>query len=210
MQRGPVNSDPAVLDGFYKRMLGRDGDKVLSEEVKWLAVTHKSFDQGRRGFNDRLAFLGEHGLFFLKQTPGSDGANENCYVGKQIVQLQASLSLAQGESPKRSTSVTEDEYGRIPPTHDALKGLGNLSSESKHERVGKTALANLAKKYEADVVARWTPTDPRALVLSGQRLVLAQTMYAIVGAVALERGGVAANQVAQKQILEPLGFKTVP
>lgn len=31
---------------------------MLSDEVKWLAVTHKSFDQGRRGFNDRLAFLG--------------------------------------------------------------------------------------------------------------------------------------------------------
>lgn len=39
-------------------MLGEDGDKMLSEEVKWLAVTHKSFDQGRRGFNDRLAFIG--------------------------------------------------------------------------------------------------------------------------------------------------------
>lgn len=54
----PVNTDPQVLDEFYIRMLGNDGDKLLSDETKWLAVTHKSFDQGRRGFNDRLAFLG--------------------------------------------------------------------------------------------------------------------------------------------------------
>ena len=54
----PVNADPNVLDEFYIRMLGNDGDKLLSDEIKWLAVTHKSFDQGRRGFNDRLAFLG--------------------------------------------------------------------------------------------------------------------------------------------------------
>ena len=54
----PVNEDPKRLDQFYARMLGEDGDKMLSEEVKWLAVTHKSFDQGRRGFNDRLAFVG--------------------------------------------------------------------------------------------------------------------------------------------------------
>lgn len=54
----PVNEDPKRLDQFYVRMLGEDGDKMLSEEVKWLAVTHKSFDQGRRGFNDRLAFVG--------------------------------------------------------------------------------------------------------------------------------------------------------
>ena len=33
---------------------------MLSEETKWLAVTHKSFDHGRRGFNDRLAFLGKY------------------------------------------------------------------------------------------------------------------------------------------------------
>lgn len=52
------NSDPARLDKFYNSFLGRGGDNVLTEEVKWLAITHKSFDQGRRGFNDRLAFLG--------------------------------------------------------------------------------------------------------------------------------------------------------
>lgn len=54
------NSDPKVLDRFYIGLLGPDGDKVLSDEVKWLAVTHKSFDQGRRGYNDRLAFLGTY------------------------------------------------------------------------------------------------------------------------------------------------------
>ena len=53
-----VNDDPRKLDAVYVRVLGRDGDKMLSEETKWLAVTHKSFDHGRRGFNDRLAFLG--------------------------------------------------------------------------------------------------------------------------------------------------------
>lgn len=54
-----VNSDPAVLNDFYVRLLGPGGDKALTEETRWLAVTHKSFDHGRRGFNDRLAYLGE-------------------------------------------------------------------------------------------------------------------------------------------------------
>lgn len=53
-----VNEDPAALDKFYVEFLGTGGDKVLHDELKWLAITHKSFDQGRRGFNDRLAFLG--------------------------------------------------------------------------------------------------------------------------------------------------------
>ena len=54
-----VNESSTVLDEVYVNLLGRGGEKMLDEEVKWLAVTHKSFDHGRRGFNDRLAFLGE-------------------------------------------------------------------------------------------------------------------------------------------------------
>ena len=54
-----ANEDPEKLDAMYIKFLGKGGDKVLTEEIKWLAVTHKSFDQGRRGFNDRLAFFGE-------------------------------------------------------------------------------------------------------------------------------------------------------
>ena len=56
-----VNNNPERLDEMYVRLLGPRGDKVLPEELKWLSVTHKSFDQGRRGFNDRLALMGKHG-----------------------------------------------------------------------------------------------------------------------------------------------------
>ena len=53
-----VNGDPAKLDAVYTNFLGKTGPKMLGDETKWLAVTHKSFDHGRRGFNDRMAFLG--------------------------------------------------------------------------------------------------------------------------------------------------------
>lgn len=53
-----VNVDPKRLDEVFDRVLGKDGHRMLTEEVKWLAVTHKSFDHGRRGYNDRLAYLG--------------------------------------------------------------------------------------------------------------------------------------------------------
>lgn len=61
-----VNEDPALLDQVYVEVLGKNGDKVLTEEVKWLAVTHKSFDHGRRGYNDRLAFLGTMNYVFIQ------------------------------------------------------------------------------------------------------------------------------------------------
>ena len=53
-----VNEDPEKLDRVLTRVLGKDGDQMLTDEVKWLVVTHKSFDHGRRGFNERLAYLG--------------------------------------------------------------------------------------------------------------------------------------------------------
>lgn len=56
-----VNEDPKRLDHVFERVLGEDGDEMLTDEVKWLTVTHKSFDHGRRGFNDRLAYLGTFG-----------------------------------------------------------------------------------------------------------------------------------------------------
>jgi hypothetical protein len=57
-----VNEDPQKLDSFYIRFLGPGGDKLLTDETKWLAITHKSFDHGRRGFNDRLSYLGKHAI----------------------------------------------------------------------------------------------------------------------------------------------------
>ena len=61
-----INEDPERLDKVYVEVLGKNGDKVLSEEVKWLAITHKSFDHGRRGYNDRLAFLGMVNYIFMQ------------------------------------------------------------------------------------------------------------------------------------------------
>ncbi|KAJ5907076.1 uncharacterized protein N7473_003992 [Penicillium subrubescens] len=180
-----VNSDPALLDQFYIRMLGNGGDRVLSDELKWLAVTHKSFDQGRRGFNDRLAFL-----------------------GKRIVQLQASLALVQNPEAA-NVAVKTDSHGRTPFSHPALDGLRSLSPETKSFLTDRSKLAELAQKYEMQNVLRWTPRKPDDLKSSGLELVLAHTMYAVIGAVSLEKGGHIANKVAQERILEPLGLKTV-
>lgn len=45
---------------------------------------------------------------------------------------------------------------------------------------------------------------------SGFETVLMTSLYAIVGAVALERGGEVANKVVQDKILAPLGFSFSP
>jgi large subunit ribosomal protein L15 len=52
------NDDALLLNRMYVRLLGSRGPTLLKDETKWLAVTHKTFDQGKRGFNERLAFYG--------------------------------------------------------------------------------------------------------------------------------------------------------
>ena len=44
------------------------------------------------------------------------------------------------------------------------------------------------------------------LNVSGIDLVLQQALYAIIGAVSLQKGGQVANKIAQDRILRPLGL----
>ncbi|KAF2727705.1 hypothetical protein EJ04DRAFT_505312 [Polyplosphaeria fusca] len=184
LPKGPVmqvNDDPRKLDEVFVRMLGPNGDKALSDEVKWLAVTHKSFDHGRRGHNDRLAFL-----------------------GRRIVSLQTSLALL--NSPQPSETPPVDQYGRRPYQHAALSGLPGLTWEAKDSTLHQARLAPIAERYGLDKVTRWKPKRADNLFASGINSVLTTSLYAIVGAIALERGGEIANKVAQDKILSPLGF----
>lgn len=77
-------------------------------------------------------------------------------TGKRIVQLQASLALAQSTGAA-ATPVAEDTYGRKPFAHPALDGLKNLSADTKAFLTSKEKLAELAQKYEMQKVLRWAP-----------------------------------------------------
>lgn len=131
------NDDPRKLDAMYIRLLGEGGDKVLSDEVKWLAVTHKSFDQGKRGFNDRLA-----------------------YFGKRIVEMQINAAVVNMPRPE-SQSSEADDYGREPFEHPALEGLLNLTAPFKARALDKRRLYELSVKYGLPRVLRWRPKKVR-------------------------------------------------
>lgn len=178
----PVNADPERLDKVYDRVLGRGGCDMLTEEVKWLAITHKSFDHGRRGFNDRLSFL-----------------------GKRIVELQTSLTLLHGSSATPFPE-TQDRYKREPFQHPALNGLAGVTMEGKAQILNFGRTCQLAQSYGLDTVVRWKPKKMENLQGSGLPLVASQALYAIVGAVALQRGGEVANNVVKESFLKPLGL----
>ena len=154
-----VNEDPERLDKVYDRVLGKGGYSMLTEEVKWLAVTHKSFDHGRRGFNDRLIYLG------MKLNCVPTGVAAKIYgAGKRIVELHTSLSLYHASSATPFPE-TRDHHGRQPFRHPALDGLAGVSAENKYQILNTARTAQLAEKYGLDTVVRWKPRSVRSVCL---------------------------------------------
>lgn len=145
-----VNESQEKLDAYYKRLLGEGGDKLLTDEVKWLAITHKSFDQGRRGYNDRLAFLGKNLI--------ASAAICLCLqrlTGKRIMNLQTSLYLL-----NRTDGVfldPPDDYKREPFRHPGVDLLSRLNEESKHSLTHRPRIATFAQNSGLLSVLRWRP-----------------------------------------------------
>jgi large subunit ribosomal protein L15 len=130
-----VNSDASILDTAYTSFLGKNGDTILPEEIKWLAVTHKSFDHARRGFNDKLAFL-----------------------GKTLCNVQCSLALI--EQPARPEDLEKiKSNSRKQFAHPAMRGVHNVSDFAKNQTLDKERLASLARQYGLDAVVRWKPRN---------------------------------------------------
>ncbi|KAI9791623.1 MAG: hypothetical protein M1816_003709 [Peltula sp. TS41687] len=182
-----VNEDPILLDRMYNKLLGKGGEKMLTEEVKWLAVTHKSFDQGRRGYNDRLAFM-----------------------GRRVVTLHASFAIinsnvARQQQNEANIPADDELHDRTPFQHPALEGIDELTEKTLFQALDRKRLAGLARRCGLVEVMRWLPRRPDNLKRSGIQTVASEALYAIVGAIALQKGGDAAAKVTRDRILNPLG-----
>ena len=146
-----VNEDPRTLDQVYQNVLGRGKHLLLTEEVRWLAITHKSFDQGRRGYNDRLAFLGnKHISFSIKFVLTI------LFAGKRIVDLQTSLALLSSPGSV-ATDLPPDPFERTPFEHPSLDLLPQLNATMRSHMSDRRRLAAVAENYGLLTVLRWKP-----------------------------------------------------
>ncbi len=155
-----VNNDPARLDQMYERLLGQGGSKMLPDELKWLAVTHKSFDQGRRGFNDRLALVGtwrfetrsQRGAYWLVVCKKRK-ANEK--TGRMALDVEAVKDIV--SKPADPKAQQTDEFDRQAFEHPKLAPVDNLNIQDARDTVGKEQLAALARSVGLDNTVRWKP-----------------------------------------------------
>lgn len=131
--------------------------------------------------------------------------------GRRIVHVQTAQALInapqESQWPRNNKGIPlPDQYGRKPYLHPALAGLQGLTEEAQTTVLSKQRLSQIGERCGLDKVVRWTPKRADDLVGSGQETILSTALYAIVGAIALERGGEMANKVVQGKILGPLGF----
>ncbi|SPN98945.1 related to RNase III domain protein [Cephalotrichum gorgonifer] len=173
-----VNEDPAVLDKFYERFLGSQGAGLLPEELKWLAVTHKSFDQGRRGFNDRLA-----------------------YFGRQAIIQEVTKNIISSAEPAKPIV---DPHGRQPFQHPALAGLDHLVEKQPHDVISREKMHKVALEVGLLKVLRWKPRLPENLAGSGVQVVLTGAIHAIFGAISLQHGAEVTSRLIQEKLLKRL------
>ena len=85
--------------------------------------------------------------------------------------------------------------------------MENISAFSKAQVLSPSRLAKLAQSYGLDKVVRWKPKKSDNLKGSGVETVLAHTVYSIIGALALQRGGEVAARTTRESILQPLGLR---
>ncbi|KAI1450100.1 ribonuclease-III-like-domain-containing protein [Annulohypoxylon stygium] len=175
-----VNEDPEKLDEVLNHILGRDGARMLPEELKWLAVTHKSFDQGRRGFNDRLAFL-----------------------GRQICVLECTQYIV-ASSPSNKQYEDPFSHRREPFEDNVVRSVDNLSEKQPSDMLNPQKLAQFAFDTGLTTVVRWKPRLPENIKGSGFDPIMSGAVYAIIGAIALQQGGKIASRVVRDRILNKL------
>ncbi|KAK4995946.1 hypothetical protein LTR66_004340 [Elasticomyces elasticus] len=116
--------------------------------------------------------------------------------------MQCSLALLDAPKPH-----LEDTSQLLAEQDPALEGLNNITRFAKAQTLDKRRLSELAQQYGIGGVVRWQPRKVENLQSSGIDLVLAHTIYAIVGAVSLQKGGDVARQIVRERILQPLGLR---
>lgn len=121
--------------------------------------------------------------------------------------MHTSLALLSSPPTPSLLQTPAGAESRQPYEHPLLESLPNLSSTTHSHVLGKSRLSQLGKEAGLQGVLRWKPKKVDNLSGSGLELVTAQAIYAIVGAVALERGSEVAKRVARERILKPLGLE---
>jgi large subunit ribosomal protein L15 len=141
-------------------------------------------------------------------------------TGKRIVDLHTSLAILNRNDG--TFSHPPDSYQRTPFQHPGVDLLPRLTEKIKLSMTDRKRMADFAVQIGLLTVLRWKPrivskqwpscirANPWKadnLHASGVETAVSQALYAIVGAIALQRGGEVASRIVKDRILGQMGFK---
>ena len=131
------------------------------------------------------------------------------------------MKMPRPPSAEDESDKLVDEFGAKFP---ALKGIENLSGNAREKILDKKRLYNLACQYGLQEVIRWKPRkvhkifrftysflrllikiQAQNLMTSGVEGVYSQTLFAVIGALALDKGDGLAEEMTRERLLRPLG-----
>ncbi|KAF3158830.1 hypothetical protein TWF106_011229 [Orbilia oligospora] len=183
-----VNTSLDVLNDMYNKLLGEGGANALTDDIKWQCVTHKSFDHGLQPYNTKLAFY-----------------------GRRIAYLHTTLSMIHqpvAPTPQPNAIIAgsgEPEISNDPtlklPVIARRNPVNRVSYMSVQNHLSSTNLYGIAQASGMVPCLRWKPRNPANLTDSGVIKVAEDTIMAILGAVALQKGGDAARVIMEERIL---------
>ena len=128
-------------------------------------------------------------------------------IGKRIVNLQTSLGLLHRKDGTFVDPPDPHAGARSPFQHPVINLLPRLTEKARNEISNARRMALLGGRMGLLPVLRWKPMYAQDLATSGKEQVMAQAVFAIVGAIALQRGGEVANRIVKDRILAELGLR---
>ncbi|KAK6333739.1 hypothetical protein TWF730_003922 [Orbilia blumenaviensis] len=183
-----VNTSLDVLNEMYNKLLGEGGANALPDDIKWQCVTHKSFDHGLQPYNTKLSFYGRR-IAYLHTTLSM--------IHQPVVPApQADAAIATNTGP----TISNDPTLKLPVIAKR-NPINRVSYMSVHNHLNSTNLYGIAQASGMIPCLRWKPRNPANLTDSGVIKVAEDTIMAIVGALALQKGGDAARRVMEERIL---------
>ncbi|TGZ82667.1 hypothetical protein EX30DRAFT_137608 [Ascodesmis nigricans] len=198
-----VNEDIKKLNSVIDRLVGPDHG--LPDDLKWQIVTHKSFDHGRQPFNQKLA-----------------------HFGRIVLQLHTAQAILEKPSKERTPKPTTykgingDIFAAPEPfVHEDYKNLLGVKGGSVADPGRKQFLSEIIFNSGLLDVTRWKPAEVSVVEvcfiaiadntqmgsvprMSANLGVGRESLLALIGALALHKGGDVAEKFVTQKILPNL------
>lgn len=189
--------DPSSIQSTLARIGVPGGASSLPDPLAAQVFTHKSFNHGKSGYNEKLAFLGRRVLElrlsqYLLSRPSSGPAT--------AASTSSTSNDERTGAREGGAGVDVDSDGTIDGRDVSVLKAGRVGDLTTTERLGHLAMT-LPGFTSA---LRWKPRDETDRLGSGEVVVAGKSLMALVGAIELHAGAAECRSFVQRVVIPGL------